>query len=654
MDWEKATQKAAENFNYLAELILEKNPRANIDLIKKAYDFCITKHAGVKRASGEPYYYHPLSVGIILLENNIAETSVLGAALLHDVVEDTNVTVDEIKTLFGEEIARLVEGLTHINKEHFKNLDEYQSENLKKIILATAKDVRVMFIKLADRLHNMRTLSVREPEKQTKVAKQTLHVFAPIAEKIGLYAIKSELEDLSFLYLDPEMYQYISKKIELTKHEREKKTKEIVQFISELLKKHNIEYKITGRAKNLFSINKKIVKENKTIDQIYDLYGIRIIVSKKEECYIIKNILEELWEVEKDKITGLPRIKDFIEHPKPNGYQSLHINFRYEGKIIEVQIRTRDMDNIAEIGVAKHWRYKASERDKKLDKKMDFLRQMLQWKLNPLNFKAAEDYKIDVFGGEIVCVTPKGDPIILKEGATPLDFAYAIHSKIGDHYEQAEVNGKIALIDQKLNSGDIVNIITAKSRTANKQWFNYIITGEAKHKLRQTLNVDTEEQKKPKQKKPRELIENFEEFQLASKIEVLGKKYPVKISKCCSPNFNDEIIGYATKDKKITIHKKNCPDRFALDQRSEIKVTWMKEKKPEMELFILSEDIPGALKDILDTFLKKGVEVITISSEEVKKNILMSLKIKKNHLEKINEAVTAVKNIKGVIEVKID
>lgn len=644
--------KACSNFNYFSNLILEKNPRANIDLIKKAYDLSKSKHNKVKRESGEPYFIHPVATALILLTNYISETNVICAALLHDVCEDTDTECEVIEEEFNKDVFELVKNLTKLDKKQFSSYQEYKSENIRKLIIASSKDVRVMFIKLADRLHNMSTLNAKKSDRQKRIATETLNIYSPLAEKLGLYNIKSNLEDLSFLYLKPKVYRFISNEINLTKKEREEKTNEIVDFITRVLKKEKITFEIYGRAKHFYSIYKKIINDNKSINQIYDLYGIRIIVNEEYDCYTIKNILDTFWPIEIDKKTKKPRIKDFIKNPKPNGYQSLHINYNFNNTIIEVQIRTKEMHEKAESGVAKHWKYKANERDKKLDKRIDFIRQALLWKLNPKQSKAAESYMIDLFGGDIVCITPKGDPIILKEGSTVLDFAYAIHSKVGDHFEKATVNGETALINRKLSSGDVVNIITSQKPKATKQWFSHIITNEAKQKLRQTLKIEG------KKKSPKKISKSdqskIEEFQLTKKIGFIGKTYPVKLSKCCHPSFGDSIVGYLTKDKKVSIHKISCPDRFALNPKSQIEVKWIKEKKPVITLVVLAKDYPGVLSMILDILIKKNVDVIKVSSDDSKKNFFMTFVIKKNNTKGIKEAIEQIKNNEAILDINID
>jgi guanosine-3',5'-bis(diphosphate) 3'-pyrophosphohydrolase len=647
----------AHDSTLFLNVIQKHNPNLNAGLIKKAFECTKKLHGDKRRESGELYLIHPIEVVIILLENNISESAVIAAALLHDTVEDTSLSIEDIEKDFGAEIAQIVSALTKIEKNKFGNKEKYDyyaynSENLRKILLATAKDVRVMFIKIADRLHNMRTLSIFREEKKQRIAKQTLRVYAPLAEKLGLYKIKSELEDLALLYLEPDIFKFLAKRIELTKEERDNKTKKIVNTIIKILDEHKIQHKISGRAKHFYSIYKKMIEENKTLEEIYDLYGIRIILQTEEECYTVEKILNDTWPIEKSKKTGRELRKDFIKEPKSNGYQSLHINYLYENTVVEVQVRTEEMNTQAEMGVAKHWKYKATERDKKLDKKIDILRQLVSWKLHPDNKAAAETYKLDIFGGEIVCITPKGDPIILKEGSTPIDFAYAIHSKIGDSIERVEINGEKGVISQELHSGDIVNIITSQKKTANKQWLNYVKTNEAKTKLRQALGM-TKQTKQKKQVTP-EIIEEYIDYQLSKQIQVIGKKAPIKISKCCSPKWGEPITGYYTKDKKITIHRKDCPDRFALDQKSEVVVKWGNQEKEKLMVFIIAEDVPGIVAKILDLFLKEKIDIVNIFSEEKKRNILLSLELKRDKLEKITTVIKRIDALKEVSEARAD
>ncbi|MCX8147580.1 MAG: RelA/SpoT family protein, partial [Candidatus Woesearchaeota archaeon] len=399
--------------------ILEYNPRADVKLIRKAYEFAEKAHKGHKRESGEPFFVHPVETARILMKLR-ADSATICAALLHDCVEEGCTTLDNIKREFGEEVAMLVEGVTKITGVQFESKEEYKAENLRKMLLATAKDIRVMLIKLADRLHNMRTLKYFREDKQKRIAKETLEIYAPIAHKLGMNSIKGELEDLSLKYLDPEAYQMLRKKIASKRKEREEKTKEFIRQIKNALKERGIEATVEGRAKYFYSIYQKMKKENKDFNEIYDLIAIRIITNTIPECYAALGIVHELF-------TPIPgKFKDYISIPKPNGYQSLHTSvIGGHGKIIEVQIRTWEMHHIAEEGVAAHWRYKGEEKDKKFDRRIRWLRQLLDWKMESSPAREfIENLKIDLFGNEIIVFTPKGDPISLPEGSTPVDFAY--------------------------------------------------------------------------------------------------------------------------------------------------------------------------------------------------------------------------------------
>ncbi|MGM5483495.1 MAG: RelA/SpoT family protein [Nanobdellota archaeon] len=647
------TEKFLYNPVRLVDYIDENASYLDHKLIKKAYNYAKTAHEGKTRKTGKPYFIHPLNVAKILIDYNLADTSSVCSALLHDVVEDTSKSVDDLKKDFNEEIANLVDGLTKMSKDHFKdsksfNFDDYNSENMRKIILASAKDVRILFIKLADRLDNMRSLGIFREEKKERIASKTLNIYAPIADKLGLYKIQSELEDLSFLYLKPYAYQYLAKKIRLTNKERRDKTRQTVDFIKNILKKNNINAEVKGRAKNYYSIFKKIKDENKSLDTIYDIYGIRIILDSEGRCYEVFNTLNNLWEIQKDKKTGEKRIKDYIKNPKPNGYRSIHVNYKYEETIIEVQIRTVEMDEEAENGVAKHWRYKENERDRSLDKKISWLKQIISWKRKQKG-KYKENLKFDVFSNEIMCITPRGDIVLLKEKSTPLDFAYAIHSKVGHHYEKAFVNKEPALIGQTLKNGDIVEIITSQKPRVNKQWLGIVTTNMAKSKIRQELGMSYENKKSTIKKN-----NDINEIDRESKIEVIGKKQPIKISKCCSPSYGDEIVGYRTKDGKVTIHKNDCPDQYTLDSKKKVDVRWKTKNENEEVINIISHDAPGVLVKIFDIMVENFIDIKKIETYEKKRNIVITMRLKKDTCSKINEAVKKIKDIKQVFDVNFN
>lgn len=648
-------ESSEKDFRFFSKLIINKNPNADINLIRKAYDLAKEAHKGKKRKSGESYFSHPIRVSINLLENNIADSATICSALLHDVVEDTEYSEEDLKKEFGEEIAEIVRGLTKLNKDRFKeganfDFDKYNSENIRKMILAFAKDIRILFIKISDRLDNMRTLDVFREDKKLRIAKQTLKVYSPLAEKLGLYTIKGELEDLCLLALKPNIVKFLSKNIQLTKEQREVRTKSIMQTFRAMLKEKKIKANVLGRAKHFYSIFKKMSEENKSIDTIYDIYGIRIICDTVEECYEIQHMILDRWEIQKDKLTGEDRIKDYIKNPKPNGYQSIHMNFKYEESVVEVQIRTKEMDNFAESGVAKHWKYKKNERDKKIDKKIDWIRQIVSWRSDPKHRHAIETLKFDVFKDEIICVTPKGDLLILKEGSTPLDFAYAIHSKIGNHYEKSYVNNEPALINQKLKSGDIVNIVNSQKPMVSKQWLGIVNTNQAKTKIRQALGMTGKESRPPSKKEQLQ----YEDFGLEKRIEVIGKNAPTKLSKCCNPKYGDEIVGYYTKDRKVTVHKKDCPDRFAINQKSEVKIRWSKDNQNETIILINARDDPGLLGQVLDTFIKEGCYVLSIESKERKKNLGIIVNLKKREPEKIQIALRKIQALDPVIDTQLE
>jgi len=482
-------------FEKLKKEILSYNPKARIHLVKEAYDLAKELHKGQKREGGEPYFTHCIETAKILASLN-ADSPTIATGLLHDSVEEGKVKIEKIKELLGEEVASLVEGVTKIDKIHFSDKEDYTAENLRKILLATAKDIRVMFVRLADRLHNMRTLSCFRPEKQKRISQETLTIYAPIAHKLGMWNIKGELEDLSLRYLEPDVYRFLAEKINEKRTEREKKTKEIIKTIKKKLKENYIGADVHGRAKYFYSIYKKMKKRKVDFNEIYDLIAIRIITKTIPECYAALGIIHKLWHPYPKKF------KDYISTPKANDYQSLHtVLVGPHGKILEVQIRTEKMHLCAEDGAAAHWRYQGTERDKKFDKRISWLKQLLDWKRFSKDAKDfVETFKIDLFQNEIVAFTPKGDPITLPEGSTPVDFAYEIHSSVGDNCSKTLVNNKLVPLNFGLKSGDIVQVITAKNARPSRQWLNFVKTNKARNKIKGVLNIKTIKPKKRKDK----------------------------------------------------------------------------------------------------------------------------------------------------------
>jgi GTP diphosphokinase / guanosine-3',5'-bis(diphosphate) 3'-diphosphatase len=611
---------------------------ADLKLIEKAYVTAKRFHTGQKRESGEDYIMHPIEVVKILLEFR-PDTSTVCAAMLHDVLEETDYSLDDLRKDFGEEIAALVEGETKTAKVVFDSPEDYTAENWRKILLATTKDVRVILVKLADRLHNMRTLKYIREDKQKRIAKETLDIYAPIAHKLGLYTIKGELEDLSLRYLKPDIYQYIKKKINERRDQREEKAKKIQGLVEQRLKDCNIEFvEASGRAKYFFSIYKKMILEKKSFDEIFDLIAIRVIVKTIPECYRVLAEIHSLWR----PIPG--RFKDYIAVPKLNGYQSLHTDVVTPFDVIlEVQIRTLDMHYKAKYGVAAHWRYKGTERDKEFDKRIEWLEQVLDWKRKaPGEF--LDTLKVDLFQDEIVVFTPKGDPVILPEGATPIDFAYEIHSRIGDACTKAQVNKKLVSLDTKLKGGDVVYIMTSPSQKPSRAWLSFVVTSKAKQRIRGVLGIETDQDSKPQKEKP-------DNLNLTKHISYEGKKAQLKLSKCCNPQFADEIVAYRMKDGTITIHKKDCPNIYALDRTKSVKVKWDVPQKKIRTINIYVEDKLGMVEHILDALVKASVSVLNINLKPHKKNIVLSLKMKADNQKEVDGAMDVVKKLPNVTSV---
>ena len=461
------------------------NPGDGYKLVEKAYKFAEQAHAGQKRKSGEPYFIHPCFVASILTELMI-DPPTIAAGLLHDTVEDCEgITLDVIRQEFGDEVAQLVDGVTKLNKLDFADKEEAQAESLRKMILAMSKDIRVVLIKLADRLHNMRTMKWQKPERQVAIARETLEIYAPLAHRLGVYAIKQELEDLSLRYIDPVGYQNLVQKVGQKRSERQENIRMVITELSEKLDEQHIHYEMDGRPKHLYSIYKKMHDQGKTFDQIYDLIAVRVLVDTVQDCYTVLGIVHTLW----NQIPG--RFKDYISVPKGNMYQSLHttvIGGRRMPFPFEIQIRTWEMHRIAEYGVAAHWRYKeggGTEGD--MDSKLYWLRQILDWQGDTRDSQEFIDsLKTDLFSEEVLIFTPKGDVVSMQRGATPIDFAYRIHSGVGNHCVGAKINGRIVTLDTELQTGDRVEIITnAASKGPSMDWLKMAKTQQAKAKIRQ-------------------------------------------------------------------------------------------------------------------------------------------------------------------------
>lgn len=467
----------------LLDGVRQTQPEADLALIKSAYDLAHAAHAGQKRASGEEYIIHPLHVAAILVDMHLDEATI-SAALLHDVVEDTTYTIEEMQEHFGDEVAMLIDGVTKLGRIEYKSKEEQQLENYRKLFLAMAKDIRVILIKLADRLHNMRTLKYMREDKQKRIATETLEIYAPLANRLGISSIKCELEDLCLRYLEPDSYYDLVENVKQKRQERQAFIDDAMEQLRERLVNASVKAEIRGRAKHFYSIYKKMKRDNKDISEIYDLSAVRVLVDSVRDCYGVLGIIHEMWK----PMPG--RFKDYIAMPKSNGYQSLHTTVMTRGYPLEIQIRTFAMHQVSEYGFAAHWKYKEAGKSigaaGEYDKKFSWLRQMvnLQQELSdPREY--VEALKVDVFSDEVFVFTPRGDVIDLPKGSIPLDFAYRIHTEVGNHCVGAKVNGRLVPLEYKLKNGDIVSIITNQANNGpSRDWLNIVASSETRNKIR--------------------------------------------------------------------------------------------------------------------------------------------------------------------------
>ena len=483
-----------EEYEKLKKIILDNNPNADIDLIKEAYFFGEINHRGQKRNSGEDYFIHPIAVATTLSNMKLDDQTIC-AGLMHDVLEDTEVTYDEMEEKFGHEITFLVDGVTKLKNLNYSSREEKQAENIRKMVMAMSNDVRVVLIKLADRLHNMRTLEYKTRKKQVQTATETLEIYVPLAHRLGIYSIKWELEDLCFRYQEPEKYYELAEMVSQKRREREAYINEIIETLTESLQGSNIDFEISGRPKSLYSIYKKMIRNNIVFEEIYDLTAVRVLVDTIAECYEVLGKVHSLWR-------PIPnRIKDYIGQPKPNGYRSLHTTvFGEDSRPFEVQIRTRQMHKECEYGVAAHWRYKEGKtKESDFDNAMEFLRRIMEWQREggaDEDSKAfMETLKTDFFSREIYIYSPAGEIYSLPIGSCAIDFAYKIHTEVGNKCIGAKVNGAIVPITQKLKTGDVVEILTSKnSKGPSRDWLNIVKSNQAKNKIKQFFKRNEKEE----------------------------------------------------------------------------------------------------------------------------------------------------------------
>ncbi len=720
----------------LEELISKIKANGNnvdIDLVKKAYDLAFEAHKEQKRESGEPYIIHPISVAMILADMGM-DTNTIVAGLLHDVIEDTDYTYEDISNIFNVEVANLVDGVTKLGKIKYKSKEEQQADNVRKMLLAMAKDIRVIIIKLADRLHNMRTLKYMKPEKQKKKAQETLDIFAPLAHRLGISKIKWELEDLCLRYIHPEEYYDLVNMIAEKRVEREKFISRIIEELKENLDKSNIDSDIEGRPKHFYSIYRKMVNKHKSIEQIFDLTAIRILVNTVKDCYAVLGIVHTIYK----PIPG--RFKDYIAMPKPNMYQSLHTTvIGSEGKTFEIQIRTFEMHRTAEYGIAAHWKYKSGvtgtdSKDMTFENKLTWLRDILEWQKEAVDAtEFMEGFKLDLFSDEIFVFTPKGVVINLPAGATPIDFAYKIHTDIGNKCVGAKVNGKIVTLDYKLKTGEIVEILTSSSsRGPNIDWLNIANSNQARSKIKQWLrkarreeNLERGKEMLEKECKKQSLLfsdlckgplydkllkryhlNNVEEIYVAvgegellsstviSKLkenvvkqvteEELNKNIEEQIAKterqtkkkqsygvtvkglnnimvrfarCCNPVPGDDIAGYITKGRGVSVHRKDCSNFKAIVEKQREKVvdvSWGTEKGTAYvaELEVKAEDRMCLLSDVMLVITDSNLSLLSLNAKSGKNGVAnINIQVKIDNIEQLKELMKKIRRLQGILDV---
>ncbi len=616
--------------------VLEHNPNADVGLITKAYDFAQEAHYGQKRVSGEEYFQHVLNVAYILSGMKM-DSETIAAALLHDVLEDTKTTKDKLKKEFGSAVASIVEGVT--KKIVLKTTKEDRAENIRKILLASIKDIRVLLVKLADRLHNMRTLKYLDPEHQREIAKETLEIYVPVAYKLGMYRMKSELEDLCLRFLEPGIYQELKTRVAKKKEEREKEVKKVVASVKKLLDDNHIPTAVVGRAKNFYGIYKKMVSRKIPFEEVRDLSAIRVITTNADNCYKVLNLIHSKW------TPILNRFDDYITNPKPNMYQSLHTEILFESKPVEVQIRTLEMHHIAEEGIAAHWRYKGTQKDKQFDRKVAWLKQILEWRSSESAKDLVESLKLDMFKDEIYVLTPKGDPIHLPEKASPVDFAYAVHTEIGNKCRAAKVNGAIVPLDYELRPGDVVEILTARDAKPSRQWLGLAKTGFAREKIRRALGISAEDitKKEGDTLTPAEIME---------KLDAKGTKLSmVQLPKCCYLKYSEPVFGYKSKDSHLIVHYKSCDNLKALPRNRLVELGWKQEEKGLTSLAIEIVDRVGILADILNTLTAAKINVAAVNSKMSGSRLYVNFEI--TGMSDGDGLVKKLKGIKSVMSVKV-
>jgi len=644
----------------LLDKIRQSNPSADLDLVERAYTFAAQAHREHRRLSGDPYITHPFAVANILADLEL-DPKTIAASLLHDVIEDAGVTREELAELFGDEVAKLVEGVTKLSQLSFVSREERQAENFRKMFVAMGEDFRIIVIKLADRLHNMRTLQFLSPAKQIETALETREIFAPLAHRMGMWRLKWQLEDLSFQYLEPDKYELIKQKVAESRGNREDFIAAFIEEIKELLAAGKIKAEVNGRAKHFYSIYRKMEDQRLEFEEIYDLTAVRIICDNVKDCYNILGLVHDAWK----PIPG--RFRDYIAMQKSNGYQSLHTTvFSSSRRPVEIQIRTREMHRVAEYGVAAHWRYKEGTTDKVLDQKMAWFRQMIEWQSE---LKDARDFmeglKIDLAAEEVFVFTPKGEVIGLPTGATSVDFAYRVHTEVGHRCAGAKVNGRIVPLDHQLSNGDIVEVITGKKDNPSLGWLSFVKTTGARVKIKNWLKRQRGETKpgtppavadeEVKAAPPVVVSRPRVRAKVAIKVSGLDNVL-VRFSKCCHPIPGEEIIGLVTIGRGIAIHRYNCRNIVKADIPAErrVKVEWNPAAKQlfPVEIEIEAFDRVGVFKDILTQVSETGTN-ISAAKVTTKRgtSAIMRLIVDVENLEHLARVAAAIRLVADVYNV---
>ena len=706
--------------NDIVDQVVTYHAEADVSLIEKAYVYSAKAHAGQVRLSGEPYLSHPLEVAGILVKMKLDVFSI-ASALLHDTLEDTDTDVNDLERLFGNEVTQIVDGVTKIGRFEFSTYEERQAENMRKMILAMANDIRVILIKLADRLHNMRTLDFHVPGKQRLIARETLDIYAPLASRLGIDWIKTELEDLAFSYIDPDMYEEIIGGLKRTEEERDRYIKEVKGIIQEKLADFGLEGEVNGRPKHIYSIFKKMVNQNLDLEQIYDIIAFRIILADIRDCYEALGVVHSLWK----PIPG--RFKDYIGMPKANMYQSLHTTvIGPYGERVEIQIRTEQMHRIANEGIAAHWVYKERRSVQESDsKRFSWLRQLLEWQQDlkdPREF--LETVRVDLFPDDVYVFTPNGDVRSFPRGSTPIDFAYSIHTEVGHHCTGAKVNGKLVPLKYELRNGDIVEIITSAKHVPSKDWLKIVKTSRARTRIRHWIKTKERERSIvlgreicerefrkhglnfSKYVNSDELLRVAKAFSLQkvddllasigygkiSALQAIGKltsllepedkpdevlvekperrekpqerggvlvkgldDIMVRFAKCCNPLPGDQIAGYITRGRGVSVHREECPSLLSSGFERRIEVDWdhLAEEVHPVGLAVICANVKGMLAAISGTLSNHDINILQANVRtRIDNRAECKFVVEVKDIDHLRGAITAVRKIKDVVDVQ--